>query len=142
MNFSKKVIILTSIIIGGALLIGGAYFVRKAQKKNLTKKIYLAGGCFWGVEAYMKRIDGVIDVVSGYANGKTERPTYEDVIYRGTGHAETVQVTYNPEKIEELVSEFWNSFDRLPEILKEQGLNEDNSSWFLKQINWQNRKGK
>ena len=51
-------------------------------------------------------------------------------------------VTYNPEKIEELVSEFWNSFDRLPEILKEQGLNEDNSSWFLKQINWQNRKGK
>lgn len=51
-------------------------------------------------------------------------------------------VTYNPERIEELVSEFWNSFERLPEILKEQGLNEDNSNWFLKQINWHNRIGK
>lgn len=66
--------------------------------KNI-KKIYLAGGCFWGVEAYMKRIDGVIDANSGYANGITENPTYEDVIYKGTGHAETVEVTYNSEKI-------------------------------------------
>ena len=66
--------------------------------KNINK-IYLAGGCFWGVEAYMKRIDGVIDANSGYANGITENPTYEDVIYKGTGHAETVEVTYNSEKI-------------------------------------------
>lgn len=64
------------------------------------QKIYLAGGCFWGVEAYMEKISGIINVVSGYANGKTENPTYEDVIYRGTGHAETVCVTYDANKIE------------------------------------------
>ena len=64
------------------------------------QKIYLAGGCFWGVEAYMEKISGIVNVVSGYANGKIENPTYEDVIYRGTGHAETVCVTYDANKIE------------------------------------------
>lgn len=59
------------------------------------KEIYLAGGCFWGVEEYMDRLAGVIDVTSGYANGSTENPTYEDVIYKNSGHAETVHVTYD-----------------------------------------------
>jgi peptide methionine sulfoxide reductase msrA/msrB len=60
------------------------------------KEIWLAGGCFWGVEAYMARIYGVADVTSGYANGKTENPSYEDVSYGGSGHAETVHVSYDP----------------------------------------------
>ena len=60
--------------------------------------IYLAGGCFWGVEAYMEKVDGVVDAVSGYANGNTENPSYEDVIYDDTGHAEAVEVKYDPEK--------------------------------------------
>lgn len=69
-------------------------------KNNMNiKEIYLAGGCFWGVEAYFERIKGVIDVQSGYANGKTENPKYEDVVYRATGHAETVCVTYDSDKI-------------------------------------------
>lgn len=59
------------------------------------REIYLAGGCFWGIEAYMERIEGVLDVTSGYANGTTENPSYEDVIYRNTGHAETVRVVYD-----------------------------------------------
>lgn len=63
-----------------------------------TRTIYLAGGCFWGVEAYFQRIPGIIDVISGYANGSTKNPTYQDVI-NGSGHAETVKVDYNPEKI-------------------------------------------
>ena len=67
-----------------------------AQKGGL-KSIYYAGGCFWGVEEYFSRIPGVIDVTSGYANGKTENPTYKDVVYRNTGHAETVHVTYDPQ---------------------------------------------
>lgn len=85
------------------------------------KKIYFAGGCFWGVEAYMKRIDGVIDAVSGYANGETEKPTYEDVIYRGTGHAETVQVTYDTNKInlETLLKYYFRIVD--PISLNKQG---------------------
>ena len=60
-----------------------------------THTIYLAGGCFWGVEAYFQRIPGVVDAVSGYANGQTENPSYEDVVRRNTGHAETVQVIYD-----------------------------------------------
>lgn len=62
------------------------------------ESIYLAGGCFWGVEEYMDRIDGVVDAVSGYANGTTENPSYEDVIYKDTGHAETVLVKYDSSK--------------------------------------------
>lgn len=64
-----------------------------------ARTVYLAGGCFWGVEAYFERINGVIDAVSGYANGRTENPSYEDVIYKNTGHAETVKVTYNPDQL-------------------------------------------
>ncbi len=63
------------------------------------KTIYLAGGCFWGVEAYFERIPGVIDAVSGYANGRTQNPSYEDVIYRQTGHAETVKITYDADRL-------------------------------------------
>ncbi len=121
MNFSKKVIILTSIIIGGALLIGGAYFVRKAQKKNLTKKIYLAGGCFWGVEAYFSKLPGVVNTLAGYANGNTLRPTYKSVSTGKTGYAETVLVEYDPEKISlsELLEHFFSIIN--PTSLNKQG---------------------
>lgn len=66
--------------------------------ESKLKHIYLAGGCFWGLEAYMERIYGVADAVSGYANGNTENPSYEDLIYKNSGHAETVKVSYDPEK--------------------------------------------
>ena len=63
------------------------------------RDIYFAGGCFWGVEAYMARIYGVYDTTSGYANGKTENPSYKDVCYNNTGHAEAVHVRYDPEYV-------------------------------------------
>jgi len=63
-------------------------------------EIYLAGGCFWGVEAYMAKIYGVYDVTSGYGNGLTEDPTYQDVITGDTGYAETVHVTYDRTKVD------------------------------------------
>lgn len=63
----------------------------------MKKTIYLAGGCFWGVQAYMKKLPGVIETETGYANGKTENPSYEEVCKNDTGHAETVRVVYNPE---------------------------------------------
>ncbi len=68
--------------------------------KAKLKEIYLAGGCFWGLEAYMERIYGVADAISGYANGNTSNPKYEDLLYKNSGHAETVQVKYDPEKID------------------------------------------
>lgn len=63
------------------------------------KKVYFAGGCFWGVEAYMNRLYGVADAVSGYANGKGENPSYADVIKGEKHFAETVEVTYDPERV-------------------------------------------
>ncbi|MGL6200090.1 MAG: peptide-methionine (S)-S-oxide reductase MsrA [Lachnospiraceae bacterium] len=63
------------------------------------KEIYLAAGCFWGAEKYLSLIPGVITTAVGYANGKTENPTYEEVCRHQTGHAETVHVTYDPTQI-------------------------------------------
>ncbi len=63
------------------------------------KEIYLAGGCFWGLEKYMQEISGVVFTQVGYANGKTEHPTYEEICRKDTGHAETVYVKYDPQVI-------------------------------------------
>lgn len=61
--------------------------------------IYLAGGCFWGTEKCLASIHGVLSTQVGYANGKTAEPSYEDVCYRDTGHAETVRVEYDPNSL-------------------------------------------
>lgn len=58
------------------------------------KEIYLAGGCYWGVEKYLSNIKGVKETTVGFANGDTEHPTYEQVRYENTGHAETVKTLY------------------------------------------------
>ena len=63
--------------------------------KGTHAEIYLAGGCFWGTEHFLKQIDGVLETQVGFANGSTENPTYEDVCRRDTGHAETVRVQYD-----------------------------------------------
>lgn len=60
------------------------------------KDIYFAGGCFWGIEKYFSQVPGVYDVTSGYANGTTENPSYEEVCSGTTGHTETVHVRYDP----------------------------------------------
>ena len=65
----------------------------------MSKIIYLAGGCFWGVEAYFQRIPGVLSTKCGYANGKTENPSYKEVCQKDTGHAETVEIYYDEEKL-------------------------------------------
>lgn len=89
------------------------------REENL-KTIWLAGGCFWGLEAFMARVPGVADAVSGYANGGTENPSYEQVI-AGSGHAETVEVKYDPDMI--TLDELLNYFFRVinPTILNQQG---------------------
>ncbi len=58
-------------------------------------KLYLAAGCFWGAQHFLRQLPGVISTRVGYANGRTENPTYEEVKYRHTGHAETVEVVYD-----------------------------------------------
>ena len=61
------------------------------------RELYLAGGCFWGMEKALKALDGVVDTETGYANGRTESPSYEDVCTDTTGHRETVKVIYDPD---------------------------------------------
>lgn len=89
--------------------------------KDDLKKIYLAGGCFWGVEEYMQRIYGVYDAVSGYANGKVNNPTYKTVSSGKSGYAETVEVTYDSKKIklEDLLNHYFKIID--PTSLNKQG---------------------
>ena len=70
-----------------------------SEKLELEEKAVFAGGCFWGVEYYMQKIEGVKTVVSGYTGGKQENPSYQDVIYRNTGHYEAVEVTYDPKLV-------------------------------------------
>lgn len=62
--------------------------------------IYFGGGCFWCTEAIFQRVEGVVTVTSGYAGGTKENPTYEEVSSGSTGHAEVLQVDYDPEKID------------------------------------------
>ena len=69
------------------------------RNKMREKEIYLAGGCYWGVEKYISQIKGVISTEVGFANGNTEFPTYEQVKHENTGHAETVKVIYDSEKL-------------------------------------------
>lgn len=66
----------------------------------MKREIYFAGGCFWGVEAYFSRIPGVTGTVTGYANGTTENPTYEEVCANETGFAETVHVKYDSQIVD------------------------------------------
>ena len=85
------------------------------------KEIYLAGGCFWGVEEYFSRIEGVLDTDVGYANGKTENPTYKQVCTGITGHAETTHIKYDESKVslKELLDRFFRIID--PTLLNRQG---------------------
>ncbi len=73
----------------------------------------LGGGCFWCMEHPFEILDGVLDVVSGYSGGMTKNPTYREVTSGTTGHIETVQITYNPEKISynDLLDVFWRQID-------------------------------
>lgn len=86
-----------------------------------TEKATFGGGCFWCTEAQFQYLDGVLKVESGYAGGTVPNPTYEQVCTGTTGHAEVIQVTYDPSKItyEELLQAFWQSHD--PTQLNRQG---------------------
>jgi peptide-methionine (S)-S-oxide reductase len=94
------------------------------QNMNATNKIELAtfgGGCFWCMEAVFERLNGVQSVTSGYAGGATENPAYKEVCAGGTGHAEVIQVEFDPQKIsyEKLLEFFWEAHD--PTTLNRQG---------------------
>jgi peptide-methionine (S)-S-oxide reductase len=78
-----------------------------------TETATLGGGCFWCVEAVYERLPGIISVLSGYAGGQSENPTYEQIGTGKTGHAEVVQIAYDPAKIsyEKIIDLFWEAHD-------------------------------
>lgn len=85
------------------------------------REIYLAGGCFWGTQHYLKQIRGIVSTAAGYANGNVENPTYEQVYTDLTGYAETVRVEYDSELIglERIVELYFRTID--PTLLNRQG---------------------
>jgi peptide methionine sulfoxide reductase msrA/msrB len=102
-----------------SLLLSGARAVDKQGRGSVMKETKglktatLAGGCFWCVEADFEKVEGVVEVISGYTGGNKENPTYEEVSAGGTGHVEAVQVFYDPKKItfKEILDVFWRHLD-------------------------------
>ncbi|MEQ6120153.1 peptide-methionine (S)-S-oxide reductase MsrA [Reichenbachiella sp. MALMAid0571] len=91
------------------------------KKYNTMEKATFGNGCFWCTEAIFQNLRGVERVESGYTGGKVEKPTYKEVCSGLTGHAEVIQITFDPEVIsfEELLEVFWNTHD--PTTLNRQG---------------------
>ena len=79
----------------------------------MIEKATFGAGCFWGVEAEFRKVDGVTEAAVGYSGGTTKDPTYKDVCSGATGHAEVVEVEYDPSKVSygELLEVFWNNHD-------------------------------
>ena len=95
--------------------------LKSEEKLNQIEIATLGAGCFWCVEAVFERIDGVLDVISGYTGGETKNPTYKEVISGKTGHVETAQISFDKTKISynEILEIFWLSHD--PTTLNRQG---------------------
>ena len=145
MKYTKTFLILTALFSGlqSSLTYADNTTSSKEQKMTMESKqeqriIYLAGGCFWGLEAYMERIQGVTDAVSGYANGKGDTTNYQ--LLHATDHAETVKVTYDPNKIslDKLLQYYFRVID--PTSINKQG--NDRGRQYRTGIYYQNEQDK
>jgi peptide-methionine (S)-S-oxide reductase len=104
-----------------ALIFSAATGLAQTMNTNHTELATFGGGCFWCLEAVFQRIPGVKSVASGYAGGHTANPSYEQVCTGTTGHAEVIQVEFDPQKLpySKLLEFFWEAHD--PTTLNQQG---------------------
>ena len=111
-TLQRPVLIAISLLICAILTSGPS---SPAQGAPASAKAYFAGGCFWCMEEAFEKVDGVTAVVSGYMGGTVADPTYEEVSAGRTGHAESVEVTYDPTKVtyQKLLDAFWHNVDPL-----------------------------
>ena len=95
------------------LLLFSCISLQTSNMSQNTEKAYFAGGCFWCMEPPFEVLDGVLEATSGYMGGETENPTYEQVSMGNTGHAEVVEIEYDPNIItySELLEVFWRNID-------------------------------
>jgi peptide-methionine (S)-S-oxide reductase len=107
--------LLSTFALLGLLFFACAASASAASQSAATAKATFAGGCFWCMEPPYDELDGVLSTISGYMGGKTKNPTYEEVSSGRTGHAEVVQITYDPKKIaySKLLEVFWRNIDPL-----------------------------
>lgn len=107
------VVLLTLFVVCTAVAQGNKVQQPLQQPAGRVEKAALAGGCFWCMEAPFDQLPGVLSVTSGYTGGKKKNPTYEEVSAGGTGHAEAVQIVYDPAKIsyEKLLAVYWHNID-------------------------------
>ncbi len=98
--------------------VSGAFAAGQEAK---MEKVVFAAGCFWGVEAIFQQLDGVVDTTVGYTGGTTKTPTYKEICFEDTGHAEAIEIIYDPAKVsyEELLAYFWRLHD--PTTVNRQG---------------------
>ena len=96
--------------------------IEQMTKERTLQKATFGAGCFWGVEVAFRNTPGVVDAIVGYEGGSTENPSYREVCSHTTGHAEVVEVTYDPAEVsyDQLLGVFWNEHD--PTQLNRQGL--------------------
>jgi len=97
------------------VIAGVVHAADKSPAGTQTAKATFAGGCFWCMEPPYDELDGVISTISGYTGGTKKNPTYEEVTTGSTGHAEVVQITYDPKKVsyQKLLDVFWPNIDPL-----------------------------
>ena len=93
------------------------FFSTKTLSAQNLSKAYFAGGCFWCMEEAFEKIDGVVEVISGYSGGKTKNPTYKEVVYGDTGHFETIEIIYDSSVLsyKKLLDNFWINIDPFDE---------------------------
>jgi peptide-methionine (S)-S-oxide reductase len=98
-----------------SLLLAAGAAGQAPQPQGKTATATFAGGCFWCVEADFDKVEGVISTTSGYIGGRTANPTYDEVVRGGTGHAEAVEIVYDPAKVsfQKLLDVFWRNIDPL-----------------------------